>query len=248
MADVDRSNEYLKAFIDGKPVAVGEKGTGKVHVGGLTPNTDYAKGHIKVAFDKAGEVKKTATTSDLFDDDAFKTKPISVTGVTLNSSSLSVETGKTGQLTATVAPANATNKAVSWSSDNTDVVTVDNTGKVTAVKAGTANITVKTTDGAKSAKCVVTVKNASVPVTGISLDKAEASVEEEATTQLTATVTPSNATNNVVTWKSENEATATVDSTGKVTGVAAGTVNIIATTVDGAKTAQCALTVTAKKA
>lgn len=250
MADVDRSNEYLKAFIDGKPIAVGEKGTSKVHVGGLTPNTDYEKGHIKVAFDKVGEVKKTETTSNLFDDEAFKTKPVSVTGVSLDNTTLNVEAGKTFQLKTTVAPTNASDKAVTYSSSDESVATVDGSGKGTTKKAGSVDITVTTHDGNKTAKCTVTVKNATVPVTGVTLDKTEATVEEGTSVQLAATVAPSNATDKSVTWASDDTATATVDGTGKVTGVKAkdGTVNINVTTKDGSKIATCAVTVTAKKA
>ncbi|SHE28168.1 S-layer homology domain-containing protein [Desulfofundulus australicus DSM 11792] len=82
---------------------------------------------------------------------------IPVTGVTLDKTSLTMNVGESYQLKATVSPDNATNKNVTWSSSNPDVAAVDNTGKVTAVAAGTATITVKTVDGGKTATCVVTV-------------------------------------------------------------------------------------------
>ena len=91
---------------------------------------------------------------------SFKAKlpsAVAVTGVTLNKSELTLEEGKSEQLTATVAPTNATNKTVSWSSDKPDIASVDATGKVTAKKAGTANIIVTTEDGSKTAECKVTV-------------------------------------------------------------------------------------------
>jgi len=91
---------------------------------------------------------------------SFKAKPpaaVAVTGVTLNKSELPLEEGKSEQLTATVAPTNATNKTVTWSSDKQDIVSVDATGKVTAKAAGTAKITVTTEDGSKTAECKVTV-------------------------------------------------------------------------------------------
>ena len=81
---------------------------------------------------------------------------VSVTGVTLDQNSASIETGSTLQLTATVSPSNATNKTVSWSSSNTSVATVSN-GLVTAVSAGNATITVTTSDGGYTATCAVTV-------------------------------------------------------------------------------------------
>lgn len=88
---------------------------------------------------------------------------VSVTGVTVDPTEWEMEVGETKELTATVAPAEATNKAVTWSSDKESVATVDEDGVVTAVAAGTANITVTTTDGSKTATCAITV-NAPAPV------------------------------------------------------------------------------------
>ena len=84
---------------------------------------------------------------------------VSVTGVSLNQSTASIEDGDTLQLTETVLPSNATNKNVTWSSSNTSVATVSN-GLVTGISAGTAIITVTTTDGGYTATCTVTVTEA----------------------------------------------------------------------------------------
>ena len=100
----------------------------------------------------------TATNASGSDSKQFSlmvTQP--VTGVTLNPASLSLFTGDNATLTATVEPGNATNKNVTWSSNNEAVATVDNNGKVTAKSAGTAIITVTTEDGSKTATCKVTV-------------------------------------------------------------------------------------------
>jgi uncharacterized protein YjdB len=311
----------------------------------------------------------------------------SVSGVSLDKTSCSLTVGETGQLTATVQPVNASNKNVTWSSDNEAVATVDATGKVTAVSAGTANITVTTADGGFTATCAVTIATGSVtivgidpatktvsagdtfeldvlitpataiagaqfnlsydpavlqvnsvteggllkqngntsffltgvidnnsgllnnvagaittpggevsgegslavisftakatgtstlalsnviaankaaqavpvqvnggsvtvqggtssePVSGVSLDQTSYSLAVGETGQLTATVAPANASNKNVTWTSDNEAVATVDATGKVTAVSAGTANITVTTADGGFTATCAVTV-----
>ncbi|MGV2788103.1 hypothetical protein GNF98_20950 [Clostridium perfringens] len=70
---------------------------------------------------------------------------------------MTLAVGAEETLTATVAPANATNKAVTYSSSDPTIATVTNAGKVTAVAEGTATITVKTTDGNKTANCTVTV-------------------------------------------------------------------------------------------
>ena len=91
---------------------------------------------------------------------SFKALPpsvVEVTGVTLNKSELTLEEGKSEQLTATIKPEKATNKAVTWSSNKPDVAAVDKDGKVTAHKAGEATITVTTTDGGKTASCTVNV-------------------------------------------------------------------------------------------
>lgn len=237
------ADKYLKAVKDGKVVAVGDDKS--VTITGEPANMKIVKGAYKVAFDNTVDKSLSDIASELVDVPEFTTLPISVTGVNLDKTALALDTGKTGTLSATVSPSNATNKAVSWSSDNTDVATVDSSGKVTAIKAGTAKITIKTADGSKTAVCTVTVKDPVVPVTGVTLDKTELSVEEGASGQLAATVAPSNATDKTVTWKSSNDAIATVDQNGKVTGVKAGTCNIVATTKDGAKTAECAVTVTA---
>ena len=86
----------------------------------------------------------------------YSASTVSVTGVSLNKSSTSIEEGSTEQLTETVAPSNATDKSVSWSTSNSSVATVSN-GLVTAVSAGSARITVTTTDGGYTAYCDVSV-------------------------------------------------------------------------------------------
>ena len=171
--------------------------------------------------------------------DTFK-----VESVSLNVTSIKLNEGDQTTLTATVNPSNATNKNVTWTSSDNAVATVAN-GKVTAVKAGTATITVKTEDGNKTATCTVTVTAKTYPVESVTLDKTSVELTEGAETTLTATVNPSNATNKNVTWTSSDNAVATV-SNGKVTAVKAGTATITVKTEDGNKTATCTVTVTAK--
>lgn len=169
-----------------------------------------------------------------------------VSGVSLDVTSKDdMYVGDELQLTATVAPANATNKNVTWSSSDETVATVSSTGLVTALKAGTATITVTTVDGSKTATCDLTISN--VDVTGVSLDQSSATIyvgfAVGNTVQLTATVAPSNATDKSVSWESSNTSVATVSSAGLVTAVAVGTATITVTTTDGSKTATCAITV-----
>ena len=170
-------------------------------------------------------------------------KKIPVTGVSLDRSSLSLTEGDTQLLTATVSPSDASDKSVTWSSNNTSIAMVSPSGLVTAISPGSAMITVKTEDGGKTATCSVTVQAQKVSVTGVSLDKTSLSLAVGDTQTLTATVTPSNATDQTVTWSSSNTSVATVSSTGVVYAKAAGSATITVKTNDGAKTATCAVTV-----
>ena len=95
--------------------------------------------------------------------DNTPTTPGSVSGVTLDKTTLSLSVGASEHLTATVAPSNATNKNVTWSSSNNSVATVSN-GTVTGHSVGSATITVTTVDGNKTATCDVTVTGAAVVV------------------------------------------------------------------------------------
>ena len=168
---------------------------------------------------------------------------VAVTGVILDKERLTIKKGESFSLTATVLPADATNKAVTWSSDNPDVATVDNAGEVTALSAGTATITVTTEEGNFTASCVVTVEESTVLVTGVTLDKERLTIKKGESFSLTATVLPADATNKAVTWSSDDPDVATVDNVGKVTALAVGKATITVTTEEGSFTATCAVTV-----
>ena len=171
---------------------------------------------------------------------------IKVTGVTLDRQTIGMTEGETASLAATVAPANASDKSVTWSSDAKEVATVDGEGKVTALKAGEATITVTTKDGGKTASCKVTVAAATVAVTGVEVDPEELYLVEGTSAPIKATVAPENATDKNVTWTSGSTEVATVDNDGNVTAVKAGEATITVTTKDGGKTASCKVMVTAK--
>ncbi len=165
--------------------------------------------------------------------------------ITLNKTTAGLVKGKTLQLTATVTPTNVTNKEVVWKSSDTKIATVSPSGLVTAKSAGTATITCTAKDGSNvKATCKITVKNPVVKVTKVTLNKTTATLAPKETLTLKATVTPTNATNKAVTWKSSNTKIATVSSSGKVTAKAAGTVTITCTAKDGSgKKATCKITV-----
>lgn len=171
---------------------------------------------------------------------------VSVTGVTLNKIVLELYTRGSETLTATIAPTNATNKNVTWTSSDEAVATVDANGKVTAKSIGLADITVTTEDGGYTATCRVGVVRrpaGDVSVTGVTLNKTTLKLSKGTSETLTATIAPANATNKKVTWTSSDPAVATVDASGKVTGVAKGTATITVTTEDGGHTATCAVEV-----
>ena len=157
---------------------------------------------------------------------------VHVTGVTLDKSSASLTVGGTTALTATVNPGDATDKSVTWSSSDTAVATVDQSGKVTAVAKGTTNITVTTKDGGHKATCTVTVNEKAEEV-NVTID-GDDTVKMGSTIKLTENVTPVGTKVESTEWKSENPRIATVNQ-GTVTPVAVGTTTIKATitTEDG---------------
>ena len=168
---------------------------------------------------------------------------IKVTGVSLDRQTVGMTEGETAYLAATVAPANASDKSVSWTSGSTEVATVDENGNVTAVKTGETTVAVTTKDGGKTAAFKVTVTAKPVSVTGVKLDKSEFKLKKGESVTLTATVESAGATNKKVSWSSNNPSVATVDEEGKVTAVSSGEAAIIVTTEDGGHTATCTVTV-----
>ena len=203
--------------------------------------TANAKGSATITVTTA-DGGKTATCTVTVTEPAA---PVAVTGVTLNKNNTTIYTGRTETLTATIQPADATNKAVTWTSDNTGVATVNN-GVVTGVSIGSATITAKTADGGFTATCTVTVEEAPiVHPTGVSISKTSINLQIGGSETLTATVTPADANNKNVIWSTSDATVAAVDKNGKVTGIKAGNATITATTEDGGKTATCSVTVTA---
>ena len=162
---------------------------------------------------------------------------VAVTGVTVAPATLTLEVGQTGALTATVAPATATNKAVTWTSSAPAIATVDASGTVKGIATGTATITVKTADGGKTATCAVTVKEAAAPpvkVTGITLNYSSITVNGDLErVQLIATVAPATATDQSLTWTSSDASVASVDGAGLVTIRKKGKATVTAKANDG---------------
>ena len=156
------------------------------------------------------------------------------TGITLNKTSASILEGNTVSLTATIAPSDATDKTVLWTSNNTGVATVSG-GKVTGISKGTATITAKTVNGlTATAKITVSENPNIVNVTGISVSPTSVTMSKGDTKTITATITPSNATDKTVTWSTSDFKVATV-SNGTITAVGTGSATITATSSNNLK-------------
>ncbi len=167
---------------------------------------------------------------------------VKVTGVKLDNSSAKIYEGQTKQLKATVSPSNASNKKVTWTSSDTKIATVNSKGLVTAKKPGVAYITCKTDNAGFTAKCKITVVKL-IKSKSVKLNKTKVSVDDGKYYQLTATVSPSDASVKTVTYKSSDTSVATVSSKGKIYAVKPGTATITCTTKDTGKTAKCVVTV-----
>lgn len=204
VADVDSTGK----------VTSGAEGTAEI------TTTVMVGSKISKSFTTTVEVKKAPET-------------ISVTGVTLDTTKLTLAVGKNATLTATVAPGNASDKTVTWKSDNDSIAKVDNNGKVTAgKKAGTTKITATTKDGGKTATCTVAVVNPKLSQTKVTLGKGES---------LTLKVSGGN---EKVSWNSSDKKTADVKN-GKVTAKKANKKAVkITAKVDGV-TLTCNVTVKA---
>ena len=171
---------------------------------------------------------------------------VSVTGVTLNKTSTQLGVGETEALYPSISPNNATNKSVTWSSNNTGVASVSTGGLVTARSTGNAVITVRTAEGNYSASCNVTVTNVGTIVTPtrVTLDKSTMTIPLGGSGSLAYVIEPSNATNKEVTWESNNENTATVVNGIVYAAQNPGTAAITVRTVAGNSSATCLVTVT----
>ncbi|MCQ2462151.1 MAG: Ig-like domain-containing protein [Clostridia bacterium] len=169
-------------------------------------------------------------------------KTVRVQDIELNATAKTIYTSNTYTLSPVFFPDNASNKSVKWSSSDKTVAAVSSKGVVTGKKVGTCKITCISVDGSKKAICTIKVKGH--PVTGITLNKSSAVIQDGKSTTITATVTPYNAANKSVKWSSSNTAVAKVSSTGKVTALKPGTCTVTCKAVSGKASAKCKITVT----
>ncbi|CCZ04792.1 putative uncharacterized protein [Eubacterium sp. CAG:603] len=159
---------------------------------------------------------------------------INPTSITLNKTSISLLEGNSETITATVAPKDATNKTVSWTTSDSTVATVSG-GKITAVGKGSAVITARTVNGLTTTVKVKVSENPNIiKPTSVTLNKKSITLTEGDTETVTATVLPATASNKTVIWSSNDAGVATV-SGGKITAVSEGTAVITVTTYNGCK-------------
>jgi uncharacterized protein YjdB len=214
----------------------------------VTPNADKpVRAEVKVVPSvKFGEPIK-ATVKAISEEGGLIAKceftvniPIVVEGVSLDRENFEITIGDDPvTLVASVLPADATNKNVTWSVEPAEGVVTVVDGVVTPVGVGTATITVTTEDGAMTDVCDVTVLPAAVEEVTL---PATAEVDEGATITLTPVFVPEYATNQNVTWSVAPEGIVTVVD-GVVKGIDVGSATVTVTTEDGGKTASCVVTV-----
>lgn len=240
--------DHFSLYVIVAKVFCDSNGDGSVNVKDATTIQKYVAGLITLSrvgydvsdADGSGKVNvKDATTIQKYVAGIISSlgQPESIS---LSSSQLIMNVGDKQTLIASITPANSSDFVSKWSSDNSNVASVSN-GVVEAKKAGTTTITAKTQKGL-TAKCIVTVKETSVNVSGIKLNTTDVTLHKSDSYQLSATVLPENATNKTITWSTSNSSVATVSSSGKITAVSNGKVIITAKASNGI-TATCAVNV-----
>lgn len=176
---------------------------------------------------------------------------VNATKITITPSSKTIEVGGEILLVATIEPSNTTDKSIKWTSSNNTIATVSSTGVVTGKSAGKATIIAATSNG-KKAISIITVKEASstpqptptiIYPSGISVNPASLSIELGEKRTLSATISPSNATNKNVTWSSSDSTIVEVNSKGLITAKKVGKA-IITVKTSNNKTANAIITVT----
>ena len=193
---------------------------------------------LAVTFLTCCESKQLDSDRDASISNAPISSTIPVNQVIIEQENIELKVGENIILKATVLPENATDKTVRWSSSNNNVLRVSDDGNAVALATGTAVVTA--TAGNKSDDITVVVSSPTVNVNRIYLDKTEIALKVGTSETLTATITPSNATNKNVSWTSSNVSVATVNQGGRITAISKGTVTITASAKDGSgKTASC---------
>ena len=219
----DASDKTVKWTSSNSPI-IGVDGYGNV--------TAFKEGTTVITAKAGGKTAACTINSEV--------KPVPVEVVSLDRHEISLERGQTTVLIANVSPGNATDKTVSWSSSEPDLVSVDDDGRIIAIATGEATVTARA--GAAADYCTVRVREGVVPVTAVTLDRTSVSLIKGQSDKLTANVSPSNATDAKVTWSSADATMVSVDGEGVIMALKGGTTAIKAAA--GEKSAVCVVTVT----
>ncbi|MBO5487318.1 MAG: Ig-like domain-containing protein [Eubacterium sp.] len=164
--------------------------------------------------------------------------PVSAVSVTLDKASIFVN--ERTKATAKLEPADAEVKTVTWSVKDSSIAGIDQNGNIVGKNPGKTDIIATSNNNVKGTK-EIEVKPISVEK--VELNQSEANIYVNETISLVATISPANATNQKVTWKSSDSEVATVSDSGKVTALKPGEAEITAETVDGKKTVKCVVKV-----
>ena len=225
----------------------GDTGIATVTQDGLVTGVKAGETRITVATEDGNKTAACiVTVTEEEKEEEENEDTIGVTGVEVRPYTAGMVVGDTLTLTAGVIPANATNKNVSWQSNDPSVASVDNTGTVTAEAAGDAVITAVTEDGGFTSSCSVTVTEKYVKVTGISIVDKGIKINAGEETTVSVVLLPDNATNKRLLWSSKNEGVATVSDEGVVKGIKEGTTTITVVSEDNPKVS-ASVSVTVKR-
>ena len=160
-----------------------------------------------------------------------------IESMSIGEGSFALKAGESETMKLSIYPENATEKEVFWVSDNPAVVTVDQTGLVSAIADGNATVTVFSADGNHSSSCKIEIRDNVVKVAGIGFRISETTLTVGASESHSPWLTPSNVTNKYVTFSSSNPSVVTVNSYGQITAIAPGSAVITAHSSDGDFTA-----------
>lgn len=190
---------------------------------GLASSKSYTA--YATVYDMAGNHKDSATVNFTT---GSPSATVPATAVTVSPATATITVGGNTTLSASITPSNSTD-TITWSSSDTTIATVNNSGKVTAVKAGTVTITARANANvAGTATITVQAQTpTTVPATAVTVSPMSVSLNVSETATITASMTPSNTTDSI-TWSSSDTTVVTVNNAGKITAVKAGTATITA--------------------
>lgn len=235
------SNKKIATVSSKGKVKAVKAGTAKITVTVKGKNNKKKSAWFKVKVTKKATPTKVPTKAPTATP-TLAPEEVAVTKVTLTASDTTIAAGRTAQVYADIQPTNATNKSLTYTSSDESVATINNTGIVTALKDGETTITAKAANGV-TGSLKITVKT--VDPTSMSLNVSTLDLTVGGTSVLSTVFVPANTTERNVTWSSDKESVAKVDSNGTVTAIGEGTAVITATSQNGL-TAACTVTVKAK--